>query len=119
VVDVATVVEASVSSTPVVDGTVDAGTVTVAVDVASSASSESPHAASVTIAMSAMRDVTEFTVHKCPLSGPPQTWTRGFIDYVAVVQRHLFNEEFNRRYDYWPVEDAPHGDPAQLVTRAA
>lgn len=39
-------------------------------------------------------------------------WTDGFEQYVTRVHRHLFFEEFWRRTGEWPVEDAPHGEPA-------
>jgi hypothetical protein len=38
-------------------------------------------------------------------------WDDGFEQYVTRVHRHLFFEEYWRRMDQWPVEDAPHGDP--------
>lgn len=37
------------------------------------------------------------------------TWSLGLDRYVRIVQRHLWSEEYNRRYDSWPAEDAPHG----------
>lgn len=39
-------------------------------------------------------------------------WGDGLEQYVTRVYRHLFYEEFYRREGHWPVEDAPHGDPA-------
>lgn len=48
-------------------------------------------------------------------------WSDGLLAYIARVQRHLFFEEQWRRTGRWPVEDAPHGDPAvgahPVVTR--
>jgi hypothetical protein len=38
-------------------------------------------------------------------------WDDGFEQYVTRVHRHLFFEEYWRRMDEWPVEDAPHGEP--------
>jgi hypothetical protein len=37
------------------------------------------------------------------------TWGRGFDDYVRILQRHFWCEEFWRRTGIWPIEDAPHG----------
>jgi hypothetical protein len=39
------------------------------------------------------------------------TWDRGLVDFVAITQRHLWLEEFYRREGYWPLDEAPHGDP--------
>jgi hypothetical protein len=39
-------------------------------------------------------------------------WPDGLIAYIVRVQRHLFFEEHWRRTGNWPVEDAPHGEPA-------
>lgn len=36
----------------------------------------------------------------------------GLEQLVAITQRHLAYEEFARRKRRWPVEDAPHGEPA-------
>lgn len=36
-------------------------------------------------------------------------WTKGFLNYVAIVQRHLWYEEHFRRTGVWATEDAPHG----------
>jgi hypothetical protein len=38
------------------------------------------------------------------------TWHTGFVDFVAITQRHLWCEEFHRREGYWPTEDAQHGE---------
>jgi hypothetical protein len=43
---------------------------------------------------------------------PPElrwTWPKGIGDYVRIVQRHLWYEEYWRRHGNWPVEDTPHG----------
>lgn len=42
-------------------------------------------------------------------------WTRDrdVADLVALVQRHLIGEEYQRRNGTWPWEDAPHGDRRQ------
>ena len=40
------------------------------------------------------------------------TWANGFLDFVAIVQRHLWFEEHFRRHGEWPVPDAPHGERA-------
>lgn len=37
------------------------------------------------------------------------TWADGLAGIVLVVHRHLLFEEWWRRTDQWPVEDAPHG----------
>jgi len=37
------------------------------------------------------------------------TWRKGLDDYVRVLQRHLWCEEFWRRTGIWPLEDTPHG----------
>jgi hypothetical protein len=37
------------------------------------------------------------------------TWGAGIGEYLRIVQRHLWNEEFWRRFSYWPTEDTPHG----------
>lgn len=39
-------------------------------------------------------------------------WDDGLDQYVTRVYRHLFYEEYYRREGKWPVEDAPHADPA-------
>jgi hypothetical protein len=39
------------------------------------------------------------------------TWEDGLENYLALVQRHLMFEEWNRRTGHWPIEDAPHGRP--------
>ena len=39
------------------------------------------------------------------------SWARGFDHYVRILQRHLWLEEYFRRYGLWLVEDAPHGWP--------
>jgi hypothetical protein len=39
-------------------------------------------------------------------------WDDGLDLYLRVVQRHLWSEEYWRRHGHWPVEDAPHGHPA-------
>jgi hypothetical protein len=36
-------------------------------------------------------------------------WSQDFLTYVAIVQRHLWSEEYYRRTERWPAEDAPHG----------
>lgn len=36
-------------------------------------------------------------------------WSDGIDAYLRIVQRHLWSEEYWRRHDAWPVEDAPHG----------
>jgi hypothetical protein len=36
-------------------------------------------------------------------------WDKGFHDFVLILQRHLWLEEFWRRTGIWPSEDAPHG----------
>lgn len=33
----------------------------------------------------------------------------GLEELVTLVHKHVIYEEFNRRYGYWPCEDAPHG----------
>jgi len=39
-------------------------------------------------------------------------WSKGLDDFVRIVQRHLWTEEYCRRNRRpWPVEDAPHGGP--------
>lgn len=38
-------------------------------------------------------------------------WDDGLEAYVLRAQRHLFYEEYFRRENEWPVEDAPHGHP--------
>jgi hypothetical protein len=37
-------------------------------------------------------------------------WDDGLDMYVRIIQRHLWTEEYWRRYNDWPVEDAPHGE---------
>jgi hypothetical protein len=37
-------------------------------------------------------------------------WIDGFDEYLRIVQRHLWNEEYWRRFDEWPIEDVPHGE---------
>jgi hypothetical protein len=37
------------------------------------------------------------------------SWDKGLGDYVRILQRHLWFEEFWRRTNFWPTEDAPHG----------
>jgi hypothetical protein len=37
-------------------------------------------------------------------------WSDGFVAYIRIVHRHLQAEEYWRRHDRWPVEDAPHGE---------
>lgn len=39
-------------------------------------------------------------------------WEDGLEEYVTRVHRHFFFEEYYRREGEWPVEDAPHGEPA-------
>lgn len=39
-------------------------------------------------------------------------WEDGLEQYVTRVYRHLFYEEYYRREGEWPVEDAPHANPA-------
>jgi len=36
-------------------------------------------------------------------------WEKGIDDYLRILRRHLWYEEFWRRTGFWPVEDAPHG----------
>lgn len=38
-------------------------------------------------------------------------WDDGLEQYVTRVYRHVFYEEYYRREERWPVEDAPHDDP--------
>ncbi|MDA8358863.1 MAG: hypothetical protein M0Z95_21785 [Actinomycetota bacterium] len=39
-------------------------------------------------------------------------WSNGLDDFVRILQRHLWMEEYCRRNGRpWPVEDAPHGTP--------
>lgn len=46
---------------------------------------------------------------------PALTWQPqdGLEQLVGIAQRHLAFEEFARREGRWPVEDAPHGEPAR------
>lgn len=37
-------------------------------------------------------------------------WGDGLESYITIVHRHLQAEEYWRRTDRWPAEDAPHGD---------
>lgn len=37
-------------------------------------------------------------------------WSDGLVAYITIVHRHLQAEEFWRRTDQWPAEDAPHSD---------
>ncbi len=37
------------------------------------------------------------------------SWADGLDAYVRVVQRHLWSEEYHRRWGQWPGEAAPHG----------
>jgi hypothetical protein len=39
-------------------------------------------------------------------------WTDGVDEYLRIVQRHLWCEEYGRRFGHWPLVDAPHGDSA-------
>lgn len=39
-------------------------------------------------------------------------WDQGLDEYLRIVQRHLWFEEYGRREGHWPVEDAPHGPPS-------
>ena len=41
------------------------------------------------------------------------TWTDGLADYLVRLRRHLIYEEAWRRTGAWPIEDAPHGEPAR------
>lgn len=43
------------------------------------------------------------------------SWAEGLEGYVVRVRRHLIYEEAWRRTGEWPVEDAPHGEPAHGV----
>lgn len=46
---------------------------------------------------------------------PALTWRPedGLEELLAITQRHVAAEEYARRHDgAWPVEDAPHGEPA-------
>jgi hypothetical protein len=46
-------------------------------------------------------------------------WVDGLDQYVTIVHRHLQAEEYGRRHDRWPAEDAPHGfGPHPLRTEA-
>lgn len=36
-------------------------------------------------------------------------WADGLLAFVTIVHRHLQAEEFFRRHQSWPSEDAPHG----------
>ena len=38
------------------------------------------------------------------------TWNDGFDEYLRILQRHLWNEEYWRRFNEWPTEDVPHGE---------
>lgn len=38
-------------------------------------------------------------------------WPDGLDVYIRIVQRHLWSEEYWRRHDSWPTEDAPHDTP--------
>jgi hypothetical protein len=40
-------------------------------------------------------------------------WADGLEEYVTRVHRHLLFEQYYRREQEWPVEDAPHGDPSR------
>lgn len=37
------------------------------------------------------------------------SWVDGLDAYIRVVQRHLWSEEYHRRWGQWPGEAAPHG----------
>lgn len=37
-------------------------------------------------------------------------WVDGLDAYLRLVQRHLWSEEYWRRHEHWPAEDAPHGE---------
>lgn len=39
-------------------------------------------------------------------------WALGLDDFIRILQRHLWMEEFWRRTSLWPGEDAPHGERA-------
>lgn len=41
------------------------------------------------------------------------SWKDGLKEYVRIVARHLIYEEYCRRTDQWPLEDAPHGHPPE------
>lgn len=50
---------------------------------------------------------------------PPRlrwSWTDGVDEYLRIVQRHLWCEEYYRRFGRWPLVDAPHGDVAVGLT---
>jgi len=38
------------------------------------------------------------------------TWDKGLDDFVRIVQRHLWMEEYCRRNGEWPGEETPHGE---------
>ena len=42
-------------------------------------------------------------------------WEDGLEAFVIRLHRHLFYEEYYRREQEWPVEDAPHGHPTRGV----
>lgn len=51
----------------------------------------------------------------CYPDDPPEyrwCWDEGLEEYVRILHRHLIYEEFYRREGWWPVEDAPHGNPS-------
>lgn len=46
---------------------------------------------------------------------PPRlrwSWSDGVDEYLRIVQRHLWCEEYCRRFGRWPLVDAPHGNAA-------
>jgi hypothetical protein len=59
------------------------------------------------------RNVTLFGELCLWFPGDPRSlrwdWVDGLVRYVTIVHRHLQAEEFWRRHDRWPSEDAPHG----------
>jgi hypothetical protein len=46
---------------------------------------------------------------------PALKWlpTDSIEEFVSMVRRHMIYEEYNRRNDKWPIEEAPHG-PADV-----
>jgi len=51
----------------------------------------------------------------------PITWSPesgNFEDILGIISRHLLAEEYYRRHDRWPWEDAPHGAQAARGPRS-
>lgn len=44
------------------------------------------------------------------------SWTDSVDEYLRIVQRHLWCEEYVRRFGHWPLVDAPHGDSAVALS---